>query len=233
LKLVAKHKDTLKVLSLPYFTLPSANQLDYKNLKIYSTTMDSENNFEFFENCMKVFKKFGFPKLICLPNFSKGDVSQYINKYYTKNSILATFNSSSSTDERPPTPKYLSVKFLYLTGFETLTKKGWMKFPWTYGSDVQYLKIKTWLKNWHGELPEWENFKILLQHLPNLKGICLQIYDYEDIKLKKQKIFPLYNICLENHGIENLSVFQFEDKMKETSKNLPFVFHFSSSFFEN
>jgi len=197
---------------------------------------------------MKVFQKFGFPKLICLQTFSKSNVSQYINEYYTKNSILATFDSNSSMKGGCPPPKYLSVKFLQLEGF-TILKKGsryilapvgsskvqrptirnWMKFPWTYGSDVQYLKIKTWLKNEPRKHPKWEILKILLQQLPNLKGICLQIcsYDYEVTQLNSENISPLYNSCLENHGIENLSVFQFEDKIKETSKTLPFVFHFT------
>jgi len=225
LKLVSKHQDTLKFLSIPhFFSLPTENQSDYTNLKIYSSRF---NNGKSFKNCLKVFEKFGFPKLIHLHSFSQDCISQYIDEHYKKNSILGTFNPRSVSRYSPPIPNYLSVKFLQLQGCNIFITKDWLELPWTYGLDVLYLNIKTSiLKNGNKpvQYPKWENFKLLLQHLPNLKGICFNFSTVHNV----QNIFPLYEIYLQNREIKNLSIFQFEKKIEETSKNLPFIFHLDS-----
>jgi hypothetical protein len=52
LKLVKKHKDTLKILHSPFFTLPAENILNFQQLQIYSTdlidSLEDTQNTDFF-----------------------------------------------------------------------------------------------------------------------------------------------------------------------------------------
>jgi len=105
----------------------------------------------------------------------------------------------------------------------------WMKFPWTHGPEIEYLRLKIWCKNRPGFNPKFENFKLLIENLPNLKAIC--IVDESDPSYKNanlKKMFPNYNSYLQAHEIQELNIFEFESKIEKYSKNLPFVFHFSS-----
>jgi hypothetical protein len=232
-KLVAKHKDSLKELKSPYFTLPKENVLDFSNLKLYSTSLTrlGNGNFEFFKNGIAKFEKHGFPKTISIKNINQeSDVSKYIMKHFKENLLSAKFSPGFSFQDKVPGPKFLPVKYFELCGFRVLAKNDWMELPWTFGGNVQYLKISfCWFDPKDPKYdPKWENFELLMQNLPNLKEICVNIYDINSSKIPIESISPLYESYLKNRGIKILNTFEFDENVQELSKKLTFSIHLDS-----
>jgi hypothetical protein len=79
--------------------------------------------------------------------------------------------------------------------------------------------------------PKWENFETLIENLPNLKGICIDISSSSS-KTPIQTFFPLYEETLKLRGIKMLNCFEFDTKVEQLSQALPFAFHFDISSYE-
>jgi hypothetical protein len=137
---------------------------------------------------------------------------------------LATYDEDvyGYADVNIPMPSFLSVKCLVLKGDKMLSTKSWMQLPWQYGTDVQYLKIE--IGYFFDEGPKFKNLETLLQHLPNLKGICIDEFE----SVHEVDFWNLYDTFLENRGINDLDSFEFDEKVEKLSKHLPFTFHLES-----
>jgi hypothetical protein len=239
LKLVTKYKDSLHTIKSPFFTLPKGDVLEFSNLKLYSTELTGlshDANFELFESCIEKFKKYGFPKTICVIGLNKQcEISANLSKNFTEHLILAKFRPivTDNFSLFKPTPSFLPVKCFSIHGLDVLSKnRYWINPPWEYGSHVQHLKISFFLSN-HARKdsqnrPKWETFEILIQNenLPNLKGICVNMFN--STMILTNTIFPLYEAYLKNRKIQILNAFDFYDKVQELSQDLSFTLNLYS-----
>merc|ERR1711964_162891 len=178
---------------------------------------------------MRHFSNFGFPRLIYIDNVWGSPISELINSNFMDNSILAKYKIERIGNGTVPPPKYLSFKVFELNGNEIFTHKdpsSWMKLPWEFGSSIEYLKINTLCKDRPDFHPQKKNFEILLENLPNLKGICFVDKKSPQDFINFKDIFPPYHDFLKIHFVQNLTLFQFREKIKEYSKCRDFVFHF-------
>lgn len=121
---------------------------------------------------------------------------------------------------------------MVIKGNVALTQINYMKLPWQYGSEVQYLKIAHSGINLQ-KYPQCKNLETLLEDLQNLKSICIHICDRRGNRVcdwsGKDKFVEDYQRLLKKKGIENLELSEFEEKVQFLSNDFPFVFHLNSS----
>jgi hypothetical protein len=218
--------------------LPTSFEMyDFETYMSCLESKDPDSYLPFFKDFINTLENTCFPKSIVIGDVCReSSVTKYLVQHFKKQIKVGISNST-----KIPFPKYMPITCFVIHGKTLMAKRDWIQSPWRYGSEVQYLKILDHYLSSDGMIfpqAKWENLLLILENLPNLKGISLEnkilfantkTKSIQTEPLSSDKLYPLYDEYLTSRGIVKLNWYQFDQKVEELSSNMPFHFSLYSS----
>jgi hypothetical protein len=168
-----------QIINMPIISLPNVSQIYFYVIQEYQNHI---SNFDMFmktinNNCQNLEEFIIFGVDLCPP------IVQYISENYQEHCVVSSYTAAS---------EILPTK---LSSYQNLSRLAQALHP----SKIQYLQMQVEDFNFPFEEP-WRNYKSILTLCPNLKGICITMYqDEQGVHLKN----VLDNMSEENQHIWN------------------------------